>query len=71
MEPVMWTAPHVWYLDAEGNPTDDNKEGNTPLISNMPLAEAVKLGIAEKDGTPIAPKDVKKAIRAKAKEEKE
>jgi len=65
----MWTAPHVWYLDEDGNPTADNKPGHTPLMSNMLLADAVKLGIAEKDGTPIAPKDVKKAIKAKAKEE--
>jgi len=65
----MWTAPHVWYLDPDGNPTTDDKEGNTPLISNMPLSEAVRLGIAEKDGTPIDPKAVKKALKAKAKEE--
>jgi hypothetical protein len=68
---MLWTSPTRWYLDDQGNPTDDNKEGNTPILSMMPLEDAVKLGIAEKDGTPIAPKDVKKAIRAKAKEEKE
>ena len=66
----MFTAPHVWYVDAEGNPTTE-PEGNREIISTMPLDEAVKLGIAEKDGTPIAPKDVKKAQRARAKEEKE
>jgi hypothetical protein len=66
----MWTSPVTWYLDADGNPTTE-AEGNQEIISTMTLAEAVKLGIAEKDGTPIAPKDVKKAQRARAKEEKE
>ena len=65
----MWTSPVHWYLDPDGNPTTDNKEGNTPLIDQMELAEAVKLGIAEKDGTAVDPKDVKKAVKAKAKEE--
>jgi len=63
----MWTAPQVWYLDQDGNPTIE-PEGNQEIISTMPLADAVKLGIAEKDGTPIDPKAVKKAIKAKAKE---
>ncbi len=67
----MWTSPTKWWIDQDGNPTDDNKEGNTPIISMMPLEDAIKLGIAEKDGTPIAPKDVKKAQRARAKEAKD
>jgi hypothetical protein len=65
----MWTSPIHWYLDPDGNPTTDDKRGNMPLILNMPLDDAVKLGIAEKDGTPIAPTAVKKAQKAKAKED--
>lgn len=65
----MFTAPVHWYLDADGNPTTDDKPGHTPIIDRMALDDAVKLGIAEKDGTPIDPREVKKAIKAKAKEE--
>lgn len=65
----MWTSPIHWYLDPNGDPTTDNADGNTPLIDTMPLSEAVALGIAEKDGTAVDPKAVKKAVKAKAKEE--
>lgn len=67
----MWRSPYPWHTDADGKPTLDDKPGNHPLILDMPLEDAVKLGIAEKDGTPISPTAVKKAIKAAAKAEQE
>ena len=67
----MFYSPYPWYVDPDGNPTLDDKRGNRPLILEMPLEEAVRLGIAEKDGTAISPTAVKKAIKAAAKAEQE
>lgn len=67
----MFHSPVHWYLDEDGNPTTEEKLTHTPLVDEMPLADAVKLGIAEKDGTPIAPSAVKKAIKAAQKAAKE
>jgi hypothetical protein len=69
MSSDLFTAPQHWFLDDDGNPTTDEQPGYTPILDRMPLREAVKLGIADKDGTPIDPKAVKKALKAKAKEE--
>lgn len=63
----MFHSPVHWYLDEDGHPTTEEKLTYTPLIDEMPLADAVALGIAEKDGTPISPAAVKKALKAAAK----
>lgn len=61
----MWTSPYRWFRDKDGNLTSEPGRDRTPLIDNMPLVDAVKLGIADKDGNAIVPKEVTKSIKAK------
>lgn len=67
----LWQSPYHWYLDEDGNPTTVERLTYTPLVDRMPLKDAVALGIAEKDGTPITPTAVKRALKAAAKAEGE
>lgn len=61
----MWTSPYRWYKDADGNLTPEPGKDHMPLIDNMPLTDAITLGIADKDGNAIEPKKVMQALKTK------
>lgn len=55
----MWTCTRRWYLDKDGKPTEHEADGVRLLCGESDRISqelAVKLGLAEQDGTPIEPK---------------
>ena len=57
----MWTANRRIYLDKRGRAVEEGDEHAVTLLAGawdrIPMEQAIKLGLVDKDGNTVDPKD--------------